>query len=314
MPAGLATIGAMPTRSRLLALCLCLFAGLGRAACGADGVVVQVLGSGGPIADDARASSGYLIWIDGRARVLIDVGGGVFLRFGEAGARIEDLELIALTHLHADHAADLPALIKSGYFSARERPLPISGPDAGGDFPGLREWLNALFDAKTGAWRYLSGALDGSAGQFALTPRQIAAASRRPVTVFKSGELLVEAIGVPHGPVPALAYRVSVRGQRLVFGGDQNGSAGWFWKFAHDADLLVMALAIPEQSDPVARRLHAPPGIIGAGAGGAGVRRLLLSHLMERSLYSLDANLAALRRGYAGPLVVAQDMACLAGP
>jgi len=33
-----------------------------------DGVAVQVLGSGGPIADDARASSGYLVWVDGRAR------------------------------------------------------------------------------------------------------------------------------------------------------------------------------------------------------------------------------------------------------
>ena len=50
-----------------------------------DGVVLQVLGSGGPIADDGRASSGYLLWKDGQARVLIDTGGGIFLRFGEAG-------------------------------------------------------------------------------------------------------------------------------------------------------------------------------------------------------------------------------------
>ncbi|MGD9584089.1 MAG: MBL fold metallo-hydrolase [Lysobacterales bacterium] len=304
----------MPNRIRLVALCLCLLAGLARAGCGSEGVAVQVLGSGGPIADDGRAGSAYLVWVDGHARVLIDAGGGAFLRFGESAARIEDLELIALTHLHADHAADLPALVKSGYFSARERPLPISGPDGGGDFPGLREWLGSQFDANTGAWRYLSGALNGSAGQFALIPQQVAAASRRAATVLKSGDLLVEAIGVPHGPVPALAYRVSVRGQRLVFGGDQNGSADRFWKFAHAADLLVMALAIPEQADSVARRLHAPPGIIGAGAGGAGVRRLLLSHLMERSLYSLAANLAAVRRGYAGSVAVAQDLACYAGP
>ena len=299
----------------LFALGLGLATGWVQAVCApSQGLAVEVLGSGGPIADDARAGSSYLIWLDGRARVLIDVGGGSFLRFGEAAARIEDLELIALTHLHADHAADLPALIKSSYFSQRKRPLTISGPDAGADFPGLSEWLQALFDARRGAWRYLAGALDGSAGQFALLPKEIVAASRKPVTVFDAAGLRVEAIGVPHGPVPALAYRVSVGGRRLVFGGDQNGSADWFWKFARRADLLVMGLAIPEHADPVARGLHAPPGVIGAGAGRAEVRGLLLSHLMERSLYSLDANLAALRRGYTGPLTVAQDLACLPGP
>jgi hypothetical protein len=56
-----------------------------------EGVTLQILGSGGPIADDARASSGYLVWADGKSRVLIDAGGGTFLRFGEAGASFAEL-------------------------------------------------------------------------------------------------------------------------------------------------------------------------------------------------------------------------------
>ena len=62
-----------------------------------QGVALQVLGSGGPIADDARASSAYLVWVDGKSRVLIDAGGGAFLRFGEAQANFSDLECILLT-------------------------------------------------------------------------------------------------------------------------------------------------------------------------------------------------------------------------
>ena len=73
---------------------------------GSDELMLQVLGSGGPIADDGRASSGYLIWIGGRSRFLIDAGGGIFLRFGEAGARFADLNHIAISHFHTDHSTD----------------------------------------------------------------------------------------------------------------------------------------------------------------------------------------------------------------
>ena len=77
------------------------------AACDTNGdVVLQVLGSGGPIADDGRASTGYLVWVDGKSRALIDTGGGIFLRFGEAGASFADLDFIGLSHLHTDHSAD----------------------------------------------------------------------------------------------------------------------------------------------------------------------------------------------------------------
>jgi ribonuclease BN (tRNA processing enzyme) len=38
------------------------------------------------------------------------------------------VDRIAITHLHTDHVADLPALLKGGYFFDRSRPLPLLGP------------------------------------------------------------------------------------------------------------------------------------------------------------------------------------------
>src|SRR4051812_35765066 len=96
--------------------------------CGSSGVVLQVLGSGGPELQDKRASTSYLIWRDGFARVLVDSGGGAALRFGESGATMSDLDVILLTHLHVDHTADLAALVKSSFFEERRRPLPLFGP------------------------------------------------------------------------------------------------------------------------------------------------------------------------------------------
>ena len=45
---------------------------------------VQILGSGGPAINRERASASYLLWVDGRARMLVDIGGGTYQRFGQS--------------------------------------------------------------------------------------------------------------------------------------------------------------------------------------------------------------------------------------
>lgn len=79
------------------------------AAPSATATQVQILGSGDPLVNAQRASTSYLLWIDGKGRVLVDIGGGAFLRFGQAKAQLGDLWLIAISHLHPDHVSDLPA-------------------------------------------------------------------------------------------------------------------------------------------------------------------------------------------------------------
>ncbi|MGZ5091779.1 MAG: hypothetical protein ACXWIP_11325 [Burkholderiales bacterium] len=78
--------------------------------CVGNPVAVQVLGSGGRDFKD-RVSSSYLLWIDAQARILVDMGGGAFLRFGQAQAKHSDLSLVAISHLHPDDVSDLPALM-----------------------------------------------------------------------------------------------------------------------------------------------------------------------------------------------------------
>lgn len=295
-----------------------LIAGLGlvvsdvaAAACAGD-LAMQVLGSGGPVPQAHRASSGYVVWIKGRSRVLVDFGGGTFLRFGEANARIEDLSLIAITHFHADHVADLPALAKAGYFSERSAPLPVSGPSGAGEFPGLANFLQAEFANPRGAFAYLSGALDGSDGEFKLDAIEVPVPRDAPMPVLDLPGLTVSAAGVSHGPVPALGYLVSTAGATIAFSGDQNGDNPGFWKMIEDADILVMHLAVAEHPDPIAARLHATPSVIGKRAEAAHVKHLVLSHLMARSLATLPENLKIIRQHYKGRISVARDLECFA--
>ena len=104
--------------------------------CTANPVAVQILGSGGPGVNRDRASSSYLLWIDAQARILVDIGGGAFLRFGQAQARLSDLSLIAISHLHPDHVSDLPALLWLSN-QTRKEPLPITVPSGNNVAPSF---------------------------------------------------------------------------------------------------------------------------------------------------------------------------------
>ena len=279
----------------------------------AEGPALQVLGSGGPIADDGRASSGYLVWVDGRSRFLVDAGGGVFLRFGEAGARFADLEHISISHFHTDHSTDLVALLKSGYFSNRSSALPLSGPMAGGDYPGTGDFLKRLLGQDNGAYAYLEGYLDGSDGLVELVPIEVDPEITKATRVYTDAGTNIEilAMGVPHGPVPALAYRIRIGQRSIVFSGDQNGSSDAFIDFARGTGVLVMHMPVPENAGEVARKLHAPPSVIGKIAAETGTGNLVLSHFMSRSLANMEENLNQIRSRYDGPLVNAYDLDCV---
>lgn len=277
-----------------------------------EGVAVQVLGSGGPIADDARASTAYIVWVDGESRALIDMGSGTFLRFGEAGADFTALDFVGLSHFHTDHAADFVALLKSGNFAGRERPLPVAGPSGNRRFPGLDDFLNANLDKESGAYRYLGGYLDGSGGLPRLVATVVAedADAAEDLLAGSNATIAVYAQHVPHGVVPALGFRVEAGGKSIVFASDQNGSDPAFVDFATDASLLVMHMVIPEGASERAKQLHAEPSRIGEVAAAAGAEQLLLSHFMARSLRDLDGNVQRVAANHDGDILLAEDLAC----
>jgi len=153
------------------------------ASCKSVSLGLQVLGSGGPELDDHRASSGYLIWRNGKAQVLIDLGPGSLLRYEQSGARFEDLEVVLLTHLHVDHSGDLPALLKGSYFTSRTTELPIYGPTGNARYPATHDFVKGLFGSPGGAFAYLGDYLTGEES-YRLIPHEVLADGKKPVTVL----------------------------------------------------------------------------------------------------------------------------------
>lgn len=278
--------------------------------CTRKGVEVQVLGSGGPELEDRRASSSYLVWQAGKPRVLIDSGGGSALNFGRAGAHVAQLDAIFFTHLHIDHSADFPALIKSSYFEERKQPLPVYGPTGNDSFPSTTEFVADLFDAKHGAYRYLADFLAGKQDGYKLVAHDVSLSAQEIRTVFQAADIAVAGTSVIHGGVPAIAWRVTLGGRTIVFSGDTSGNNGNLERIAKDADIFVAHNAIPEGETDAAWQLHMPPSVIGRIAGVAKVKTLILSHRMLRTLGRESQTRAEIAKVYAGPVTFADDLDC----
>ena len=306
--------------SRLLKrLCLALLtvlslsgASLARSDCGTDGVALQVLGSGGPeIMQDQRASSSYLVWLNGKARLLVDAGGGSALNFGRSGAAFKDLDAIVFSHFHVDHSADLPTLVKASWFGDRTRDLPLFGPTGNALMPSTREFVTALFSAPHGAFHYLSDFIDTSpTSAYKLVAHDIPATGKHRWSGFQNKHLRLSAIPVHHGPVPALAWRIDVAGRSITFSGDMNGDNKTLSKLAAGSDLLVAHNAIPEGATGVARQLHMPPSVIGRIAASARVKQLVISHRMQRTLGREAQTRHIIQQDYRGPIRFADDLDC----
>jgi len=275
---------------------------------------IIVLGSGGPGAA-GRAASSYLVLIDGTARILVDAGPGSFVRLGEAEVSLASTDIVLLTHLHIDHAGELPGLFKARAVSSRGPILvDVWGPEGspgghqGAYFPSTSRFLHLLF-GPNGAFAYLS---DFSA-PLTIHGHDIPAAAIRnsgPQVILKQGDLVVSAIAGHHGDAPSVIYRVEYRDKSVTFSGDIDAEGlPNLRSMAMGSGLLVFNSVVldPPGSPAVLYTLHTPPRAIGELAKEAGVKQLLLSHLSPATEAMHDLVLKSIRQNFAGPTNFAED-------
>ncbi|MFV1997683.1 MAG: MBL fold metallo-hydrolase [Acidiferrobacterales bacterium] len=295
--------------------------------CPAKGVHLQVLGSGGPGLTAGRASSSYLIWINGKARAMVGVGGGSALRYGESGARFSDLDFIALSRLHADHTGGLPALVRSAQQGGRKRALPIYGPAGNKFMPSTVAFIRTLFDQKRGAWRDLGEVLSPLGKQgYRLQPHDIRTSIKKGKPqlknvkksnpVFVGSGMRLSAAPYIHGGAPALAWRLQVNKKIIVFVGETENGSDKLPALAKGATLLVAHLSSDNKQNP---RAEFKPGdylksaeAIGRIAQQSGARRLVISRRMPATLGHEQEIIPTIKKFFDGEIRFADDLSCFA--
>jgi ribonuclease BN (tRNA processing enzyme) len=193
-------------------------------------VPILCLGSAAALSDGRQWNSTL---IDGR--ILLDLPPTAVLQLHRHGVDLAALDVVLISHLHADHIFGLPfLLLEYAVRSERRTPLYVVGP------PGLRAQSEALYAM---AWPGMA--------KSGLRPRgpieYVEVEPRRDVRV---ADLIVSATPMSHFGMLAFGYRFACRGVRFAYTGD-TGDCCELEELLTDVDVAIMELTHPtSKNDP----------------------------------------------------------------
>ncbi|MGW0433661.1 MBL fold metallo-hydrolase [Micromonospora sp. NPDC003197] len=199
--------------------------------------------------------SGYLV-SSGDTHVWVDAGTGTLGPL-QRYVRLDELAAIWISHLHADHSADLLTAYYGALYADIElsAPIPLYGP------PGIADRLV----------HFLTNTTVRSPIESAFAITELQDGHRADV-----GPLTLTSRAVAHG-MPAFALRVEAAGRTLVYSGDTAPCAG-LTELADGCDVLLCeaeSAQVPAEGEQV----HHTPEDAGDTASAAGVGRLIVTHV-----------------------------------
>ncbi len=268
---------------------------------------VIFLGTGGSVPSATRQTAATLIRRGGE-RILIDCGEGTQRRLMQSIAGLTDLDVILITHGHADHILGLPGLLRTFALRERTAPLSIYGPE------GIKKVLQDL-DTVIGKMPYplavveLAGGAEIACDDYRLeaigTRHRVPSLGWALVEDDRPGRFDVEkarAAGVPDGPLngqlqrgetitlddgtvitPECLVGETRFGRTIVLSGDTRPCDSLMAR-AVDCDLLIHeATFLDEELDRARDTNHSTAREAAELAAEARVRMLALTHLSMRS-------------------------------
>lgn len=245
---------------------------------------------------------------------VVDCGDGVASQLRRANLPLRNVRHIFLTHMHSDHTADYGNLLYFAWYSGLKRKVHSWGPPA----------IEALTEAALEYHRPEIAVRVEDEGRRPLAPLVEAHAISKGGEVVRSGEVRVRAALVDHPPlVPSFGYRFDTPAGSVVISGDTAPSDALV-ALAKDADVLVHEAMYKPRVDEMMDRLpsanarfrrhlvrsHTTTAQVGKIAARAGVKKLVLSHLVPGgdTLVTDAIWRRDVERDFDGEIVVGHDL------
>lgn len=285
--------------------------------------VITLGTQGGPVPSVTRSQPANALVVRDRI-YLIDAGNGVARQITAAGLNFRQVGQIFITHNHDDHNADWGTLMGLQWATGRRAETHVWGP--AGTEAMMKGFLQ--FFAPNARIRMAdSKGVQPPEKQFRAHDIQ------GPGLVYKDDLITVTAVEnchFAHGTDASrqdtdksYAFRFQTPDQVVVFSGD-TGKCPQLLEFSRGADLLVHeVIDLPGIEKAMMREL--PPGVaqalmrhmidehttgedIGKLAEAAGVKKVVLTHVIPGKDEPDSLYIDAVKKNYKGPVVVAKDL------
>ena len=215
---------------------------------------LTIIGPWAPYPSAEGACPGYLLEISNR-KLLLDCGNGVISKL-QRYIKLEELDLVVLSHWHPDHHADLQCLRHARAGKRREdaqlTPIVVLAPKNPADLFGQYSGYTEAFQFKDSS-SLPNYKLDSEAGLITL--------------IFKP----------TNHPMFNLATKVSYQGQTLVYVGD----TGWddsLIPFLEGVDLVLIEASLQDKDIEFTKLGHLTARQAAALCQRAGVKKVVLTH------------------------------------
>ncbi len=267
-----------------------------------------VLGAGMPVPDPENSGPAYAV-VFGNRTFIFDAGAGVMRRMAAAGLPIDGATGVFLTHLHSDHTLGLPDLLMTTWVMGRREPMLVIGP------PGTGSMVGHIMSAWSEDMRVRTDGLE----KLPVKGRGVSLKETSGGVLYDSAGVKITAIRVPHGVWKvALAYVIKTPTRTFVLSGDTAPSKA-LTTAAIGADVLVHevypGVRLKAENRPggdawpsYMRTVHTSDVEVGAIALKAGVKQLVLSHIVRMGGTDDELLAGVARGGYRGPVRIAKDL------
>jgi ribonuclease BN (tRNA processing enzyme) len=289
-------------------------------------VLITLGTGGGPLPRADRAQSSNLLLINNQP-YLIDMGDGVTRRLAETGTSFMKVNQIFITHNHNDHMAGLATFLDTTWQYAKRTAIDVYGP------VGTEAVVK-------GAIQYMTedSQIRVTEGKVVPLTKVFVGHDMSEGLIYQDENVKVHAIQNSHFNLPgesaklhqSFAYRFDTKNSCFTFTGDTGPSAA-IEKLAKDCDVLVAevgkveeVIAVMEKNGTWQNRTkneqqdwikhmvdeHITPQQVGEMATRAGVKKLVLTHLLPTTIpkddyerYKTEAT-----QFFKGQIIVAKDL------
>ena len=174
---------------------------------------VTALGTGNPEPRRSQASASFFVELGNGDKFFFDVGSGSQANFPMLRISYREADKVFLTHLHTDHAGDIPWLWIGGWVAGRyDKPLQVWGPSG-----SKREFGTAYFiEMQKNAWSWdlamRHGKLPAAGGEIEVHEFNFA----KTHVVYDENGVKIRSFPALHGMDGSVSYRLDWNG--LSFG------------------------------------------------------------------------------------------------